>query len=60
MAWLAADENGEEWIYSDEPQKVGNYYYYCKLGDNIQLPKGSIKKLVGRELTFKDEPVELK
>ena len=58
MAWLAADGNGEEWIYSDEPQK-GEKYYYCKLGDNIQLPKGSIKKLIGRELTFEDDPVEL-
>jgi hypothetical protein len=27
---------------------------------NIHLPKGSIKKLIGRELSWKDEPVELK
>ena len=26
----------------------------------IVLPKGSIKKLIGRELTWEDEPVELK
>ena len=26
----------------------------------FQLPKGSIKKLIGKELTWKDEPVELK
>lgn len=26
----------------------------------IMLPKGSIKKLIGRELTWKDEPIELK
>lgn len=26
----------------------------------IELPKGSIKKLIGRELSWKDEPVELK
>ena len=26
----------------------------------IELPKGTIKKLIGRELTWKDEPVELK
>lgn len=25
----------------------------------LQLPKGSIKKLIGRELTCEDEPVEL-
>lgn len=26
----------------------------------ILLPKGSIKKLIGRDLTWQDEPVELK
>lgn len=26
----------------------------------FQLPQGSIKKLIGRELTSEDEPVELK
>lgn len=25
----------------------------------IQLPKGSIKKLIGKELTWNDEPIEL-
>lgn len=25
----------------------------------VELPKGSIKKLIGRELTWEDEPVEL-
>ena len=59
MAWLAADENREEWIYSEKPQK--NVFYYCSVhGKDIQLPEGSIKKLIGRELTFDDEPVEIK
>lgn len=26
----------------------------------FQLPQGSIKKLIGRELSFSDEPVKLK
>lgn len=26
----------------------------------IELPKGSIRKLIGRDLSWKDEPVELK
>ena len=29
-------------------------------GDNVYLPKGTIKKLIGRKLTWKDVPVELK
>ena len=28
--------------------------------DFVELPKGSIKKLIGRDLAWKDEPVELK
>lgn len=28
--------------------------------DYVALPKGNIKKLIGRELTFNNEPVELK
>lgn len=27
--------------------------------DYVRLPHGSIKKLIGRELSWKDEPVEL-
>ena len=27
---------------------------------DIELPKGTIKKLIGHELTWEDEPVELK
>lgn len=27
---------------------------------DISLPKGSIKKLIGRDLTWEDNPVELK
>ena len=30
-----------------------------KLDYLVVLPKGSIKKLMGRELTWEDEPVEL-
>ena len=33
---------------------IDNKYYGC-----INLPKGSIKKLIDRELTWDDEPVEL-
>lgn len=41
----------------EEPEK-GEFIVteFCAIG----LPKGSIKKLIGRELTWEDEPVELK
>lgn len=57
MSWLAVDKIGEELISRTEPFRVGNYW----IGDSIfHLPKDSIKKLIGRELSWEDEPVELK
>jgi hypothetical protein len=57
MAWLAVDKIGEELISRTEPFRVGDYW----IGYSIfHLPKGSIKKLIGRELSWSDEPVELK
>lgn len=46
-----------------------NGYFWCDafndselgiLNVSIFLPRGTIKKLIGRELTWEDEPVELK
>ena len=36
-----------------------NYYGWKDTFCEINLPKGSIKKLIGRELTWEDEPVKL-
>ncbi len=37
-----------------------NYYGWKNTFTEISLCSGSIKKLIGRELSFADEPVELK
>ena len=56
MAWIAVNKIGKELISRTELFRVGDYW----IGDSIfHLPKGSIKKLIGRELSFNDEPVEL-
>lgn len=67
MAWVAKDYIGE-WIFNCKPDMWAsdcvehNYWLpqdkYSAHG--FQLPKGSIKKLIGRELNWNDEPVELK
>lgn len=50
-----------ELMFTFKPHKVddswrdNNGCYKC-----LELPKGSIKKLIGKELTWDDEPVELK
>lgn len=68
MAWVAVHKNGEEGIFSHKPTRGKELdFWYDKMEDGgvfydteIPLPKGSIKKLIGRELSWEDEPVELK
>lgn len=59
MAWVAVDKNGEELVYCKEPCKDKEYWYSYAFDNNIQLPSGTIKKLIGSDLSWDDEPVEL-
>ena len=59
MAWVAVDKDGSEWVYEDNPDRKGDYWF-TPCDAYVQLPQGTIKKLIGRELTWNDEPVELK
>lgn len=61
MAWLAVNENGAEFIWNGKPLR-GKYGWgsFQRIYTAIRLPHNTIKKLIGRELTFADEPVELK
>lgn len=67
MAWVAKDKNGEEYLYEEKPSRgygcIWRAIFYDdkdRNSDFIELPKGSIKKLIGRELSWSDDPVELK
>ena len=65
MAWVAVDKDGTENIYYLKPERKIEYWvaeenqpeYYR---DMIELPPGTIKKLIERKLTWNDEPVKLK
>lgn len=58
MAWLVKDgRDNTEWVFEYEPKRASDFWY--DTGDCVELPKGSIKKLIGRELSFSDEPVKL-
>ncbi len=62
MAWLAVDKDNSEYIYNLKPFRKNDGFehddsYYESW--YIRLPKGSIKKLIGRELIWDDEPVEI-
>ena len=66
MAYLACDKDGTEWICSDKPSRepvIDDEFspnsIWADAWEQIELPKGSIAKLIGRELTWADEPYEL-
>lgn len=52
-------ENYGKWYpeHDERNDDTGDPYY---LGYSIELPKGTISKLIGRGLSWEDEPVELK
>lgn len=63
MAWVAVTKRGREFISMCKPIRVldeDNYYGWKDMFVTMYLPHGSIKKLIGRESSFADEPVELK
>lgn len=64
MAWAAVDRDGSECTFDEKPVRDSSIWEYeCLAWDSkggVYLPKGSIEKLIGRKLTWKDEPVELK
>lgn len=71
--WLVVDKFGNEFIFecepfrspcdAEDPDDKFEWAFGCwNYGDSrgyIELPKGSIERLIGRSLTFEDEPVEL-
>ena len=65
MAWVAVDFDGKEYIYASEPTRSEEYRCWqvdsWKTSlDIVELPKGSIQKLIGRELSWYNDAVELK
>ena len=62
MAWVAVNKYNNEYIYEKKPKRCyyGVWSQASLVYDVIELPKGSIKKLIGRELSWEDGPVELK
>lgn len=61
MAWLATDKGGSERVYGKKPIRHIDMWIESETQFQlIQLPKGTIKKLIGHDLTWEDDPVELK
>jgi len=65
MAWLATDKNGKETISPGRPEFDG--FEWCYTEENsieseyaMDLPDGTIEKILGRKLTYEESPVEIK
>ena len=59
MAYLAVDADGTEIIYEFNPSRKDDIWINQQYTHFVQLPHGSIAKLIGRELTWSDEPIEI-
>lgn len=66
MTYLAVDENGTEWIYDCEVERIplldGSYWGPVNEVDYpnyVKLPNGTIEKLIGRKMYWKDEPIQI-
>lgn len=63
MAYVAVDKDGSECIFARKPYRSMDWEMWDPghQENNFNfLPKGMIKKMIGRPLTWEDEPVELK
>ena len=58
MAWVAVDYDGAEWIYRVQPFR-GETRFKTN-SECVELLKDSIVKLIGKELSWEDGPVELR
>ena len=62
--WLAVDEAGSEWRYERKPYRDSDWcsgsWIAKGTSHSEKLPTGSIEELIGREMTWDDEPYELR
>ncbi len=62
MGWLCVDGKGKEIIFEAKPKRsrygqiwqLRRCHSYCSV---IYLKKGTIEKIVGRKMTWEDDPV---
>lgn len=69
MAWLAIDKVGRETISNERPYFDGcewsedmveyRYGEEIFISVSVSLPKGTIRKILGHELTFENSPFEI-
>ena len=56
--WIAVDKSGSVYLYGGKPEKALDVYLYG--GDYMEITKEIMIKLIGKEITWEDEPVQIK
>lgn len=64
MAYLVVDRCGTERIFQEEPTRKSVYWTIEETilsipTDCVCLPNGSIEKLIGRKMSWEDDPIEI-
>ena len=60
MTWLCVDKDGSEWAFNGMPVRGETIWYMeYEAPSCVELPKGSIEKLIGKKLTWRCNPVEI-
>lgn len=63
MAYVAVNKDGIEKIFEEKPFRNNEEYWGGETSftpyEAVFIPNGTIEKLIGRQLTWQDEPVEL-
>lgn len=64
MAWLCVNGNGKEIIFEVKPKRSSSGRYWELRGcytnySYINLKKGTIEKIVGRKITWNDDPIRI-
>lgn len=58
MAWIARTEKGILYIFHTVPDR-GRNSWICIDSNYIKLPINADEKLIGRHISWEDEPVEI-
>lgn len=60
--WLAVDKNGTECIYGAEPVRnklAGEWLWNKNDTSFMTVPKGTIEKILGRKITWRNNAVKV-
>lgn len=64
MAWIARSTDDSLWIFEEKPKRgklmwLVSINWGVGVSPSVLLPSDADKKLIGRHIDWKDEPVEI-